>query len=73
MPDHGEVFFGKQLRGVLERLNADLPVEWLDNTFRKLTRPEGTTLEAHGSGADRIVGAKRPGVCYGDAAYAAMT
>ena len=26
-----------------------------------------------GSGADRIVGAKRPGVCYSDAAYAAMT
>ena len=27
----------------------------------------------HGSGADRIVGAIRPGVRRGDAAYAAMT
>ena len=30
-------------------------------------------MTAQGSGADRIVGAKRPGVCYSDAAYAAMT
>ena len=27
----------------------------------------------NGSGADRIVGANRPGVCYSDAAYATMT
>ena len=38
-----------------------------------LERALGAPLEQHGSGADRIVGAIRSGVRYGDAGYAAMT
>ena len=35
--------------------------------------PKKWRFEPGGSGADRIVGAIRPGVRYGDASYAAMT
>ena len=44
--DYGEVVLERRLRGALERLNPNLPVEALDDAFRKLTRPEGATLEA---------------------------
>ena len=44
--DYGEVILEGRLRSALERLNSDLPVEALDDAFRKLTRPEGATLEA---------------------------
>ena len=35
--------------------------------------PHPKMVYFEGSGADRIVGAIKPGVRYGDAAYAAMT
>ena len=43
---YGDVVLERRLRSALERLNSDLPVEALDDAFRKLTRPEGATLEA---------------------------
>ena len=43
---YGEVVLGWRLRGALERLNLELPVEALYDAFRKLTRLEGATLEA---------------------------
>ena len=44
--DYTEVVLEHRLRDALVRLNADLPSEALDDAFRKLTRPEGSTLEA---------------------------
>ena len=44
--DYGEVVLQGRLRDALARLNPDLPADSLDDAFRKLTRPQGTTLEA---------------------------
>jgi len=44
--DYTEVVLEHRLRDALVRLNADLPSEALDDAFRKLSRPEGSTLEA---------------------------
>ncbi len=44
--DYGEVVLQQRLRDALVNLNPDLPVEAREDAFRKLTRPEGTTLEA---------------------------
>ena len=44
--DYSDVVLEHRLRNALDRLNPDLPVEALDDAFRKLTRPEGATLEA---------------------------
>ena len=43
--DYGAVVLEGHLRAALERLNPDLPAEALDDAFRKLTRPEGATVE----------------------------
>ena len=43
--DYSEVVLEHRLRNALDRLNPALPDEALDDAFRKLTRPEGTTLE----------------------------
>jgi type I restriction enzyme R subunit len=42
--DYGEVVLTQRLRDALARLNPTLPVETLDDAFRKLTRPEGAEL-----------------------------
>ena len=42
---YGQVVLEQHLRDALTRLNPDLPAAALDDTLRKLTRPEGTTLE----------------------------
>ena len=44
--DYGEVVLAGRLRSALARLNPSLPTEALDDAFRKLTHPEGATLEA---------------------------
>jgi hypothetical protein len=44
--DYGHVVLEDRLRQALAALNPDLPTEALDDAFRKLTRPEGQTLEA---------------------------
>ena len=43
--DYGEVLLARRLRNALTRLNPDLPAAALEDAFRKLTRPEGSTLE----------------------------
>ena len=44
--DYSEVVLEHRLRDALDRLNPDLPAEALDDACRKITRPEGSTLEA---------------------------
>ena len=44
--DYGQVFLEARLRDVLSRLNPSLPAAALDDAFRKLSHPEGATLEA---------------------------
>ena len=53
--DYGEVVLERRLRGALERLNPDLPVKAHDDAFRKLTRPEGSTLEARNRAFHRML------------------
>ena len=53
--DYGAVVLEGRLRGALERLNPDLPADALDDAFRKLMRPEGTTLEARNRAFHRMV------------------
>ena len=44
--DYGQVVLEHRLRDALAELNPSLPPSALDDAFRKLTRPEGSTLEA---------------------------
>jgi type I restriction enzyme R subunit len=44
--DYSQVVLEQRLRDALVRLNPDLPPEALEDAFRKITRPEGPTLEA---------------------------
>ena len=44
--DYGQVVLERRLRDALAQLNPGLPLDALDDAFRKLTRPEGSTLEA---------------------------
>ena len=44
--DYGQVVLERRLRDALAELNPALPLDALDDAFRKLTRPEGSTLEA---------------------------
>ena len=44
--DYGQVLLEQRLRDSLARLNPDLPADALGDALRKLTRPEGSTLEA---------------------------
>ena len=44
--DYGQVVLAQPLRDALARLNPQLPGEALEDAFRKLSRPEGPTLEA---------------------------
>ena len=43
---YSEIALERRLRDALARLNPDLPAAALEDAFRKLTRPEGSTLEA---------------------------
>ena len=52
--DYGEVVLGRRLQDALARLNPDLPVLARDDTFRRLIRPEGTTLEARNRAFHRM-------------------
>ena len=51
---YAEVVFPSVVRGALARLNPNLPTEALDDTFRRLTRPEGSTLEARNRAFHRM-------------------
>ncbi|MCY3690899.1 MAG: type I restriction endonuclease, partial [Chloroflexi bacterium] len=43
--DYGQVVLERRLRDALARLNPELPDSAVEDAFRKLTRPEGATLE----------------------------
>ena len=43
--DYGQVVLERRLRDALAELNPGLPVDALNDAFRKLIRPEGPTLE----------------------------
>ena len=45
----------RRLRDALAVLNSSLPVDALDDAFRKLTRPEGSTLEARNRAFHRML------------------
>ena len=53
--DYGAVVLGGRLRGALQRLNPDLPAGALDDAYRKLTRPEGATVEARNRAFHRMI------------------
>ena len=52
--DYGAVVLERRLRDTLARLNPSLPPEALDDAFRKLTHPEGPTLEARNRAFHRM-------------------
>ena len=44
--DYEQVVLERRLRDSLADLNSSLPIDALDDAYRKLTRPEGSTMEA---------------------------
>ena len=53
--DYGAVVLGGRLRDALARLNPSVPGEALEDTFRRLTQPEGSTLEARNRSFHRML------------------
>ena len=53
--DYSVVVLERRLRDALARLNPNLPRDALDDAFRKLTRPEGSTLEARNRAFHRLL------------------
>ncbi|MBC7257087.1 MAG: type I restriction endonuclease subunit R, partial [Chloroflexi bacterium] len=53
--DYGEVILAQRLRDALARLNPDLPIEALEDAFRRLTHPQGATLEARNRAFHRML------------------
>ncbi|MGE5481551.1 MAG: type I restriction endonuclease subunit R, partial [Bacteroidota bacterium] len=53
--DYREVVLGQRLRDALARLNPNLPPEALEDAFRRVTQPEGATLEARNRAFHRIL------------------
>ena len=53
--DYGQVILAGRLRDALALLNPGLPAEALDDAFRRLTRPEGATLEARNRSFHRML------------------
>ena len=53
--DYGQVILERRLRDALAELNPILPASALDDAFRKLTRPEGATLEARNPAFHRML------------------
>ena len=52
--DYADVILAQRLRDALARLNPDLSVDALEDAFRKLARPQGTTLEARNRASHRM-------------------
>ena len=52
---YGDVVLEGRLRDALTRLNPALPAEAMEDAFRKLTRPEGATLEARNRALHRML------------------
>ena len=53
--DYDQVVLGQRLRDALAALNPGLPAAALDDAFRKLTHPEGPTLEARNRAFHRML------------------
>ena len=53
--DYGAVVLEQRLRDTLARLNPNLPTEAQDDAFRKLTHPDGPTLEARNRAFHRLL------------------
>ena len=53
--DYGQVILEPRLRDALAELNPTLPASALEDTFRKLTRPEGATLVARNRAFHRML------------------
>ena len=53
--DYGQVVLGRRLRDALAGLNPRLPADALDDAYRKLTRPEGATVEARNRASHRML------------------
>ncbi|MDR7555231.1 MAG: type I restriction endonuclease subunit R [Armatimonadota bacterium] len=53
--DYREVVLTQRLRDAMARLNPDLPQEALEDAFRKITNPEGATLEARNRAFHRML------------------
>ncbi len=53
--DYGAVVLERRLRDALALLNPHLPTEALDDAFRKLTHPDGPTLEARNRAFHRML------------------
>ena len=52
---YGQVALERRLRDALAELNPSLPASALDDAFRRLTRPEGSTLEARNRAFHRML------------------
>jgi type I restriction enzyme, R subunit len=53
--DYNQVILEQRLRDAIVRFNPPLPAEALDDAFRKLTRLEGSTLEARNRAFHRLL------------------
>ena len=53
--DYGQVTLEARLRDALARLNPSLPASALDDALRKVTNPEGATLEARNRAFHRML------------------
>ena len=53
--DYGGGVLARRLRDALARLNPGLPPDALDDAYRKLTRPEGASLEARNRAFHRML------------------
>ena len=53
--DYTEIVLARRLLDALHRLNPDLPSEAMDVAFRKVTRPEGSILEARNRTFHRLL------------------
>ena len=53
--DYGQVVLERRLRDALGELNPSLSESALEDTYRKLTRPEGATLEARNRAFHRML------------------
>ncbi|GIW60629.1 MAG: hypothetical protein KatS3mg087_1695 [Patescibacteria group bacterium] len=53
--DYREVVLAQRLRDALARLNPDLPTEALEDAFRRITNPQGTTLETRNRAFHRML------------------
>jgi type I restriction enzyme R subunit len=53
--DYGQVVLEDRLRQSLARLNPNIPTEALNDAFRKLTRPDGPTLETRNRSVQRLL------------------